>query len=141
MCLFVIVFWHRGEAIKSNGYHHHQDSYIGGLLTAADRCKNHNLICSTLIGCKAAIDRLSQLWRLSRGIDFILPTKVAKRDFLSAFSSLLTLYHEVLDDSVKCGVFVSQRHPVLLHFSRAELSKILGCPGHDVSIQLHKNTT
>ena len=39
MCLFVIVFWHRGEAIKSNGYHH-QDSYIGGLLTAADRCKN-----------------------------------------------------------------------------------------------------
>ena len=39
MCLFVIVCWHRGEAIQSNGYHH-QDSYIGELLTAADRCKN-----------------------------------------------------------------------------------------------------
>ena len=43
MCLFVIVFWHRGEAIKSNGYHH-QDSYIGGLLTAADRCKKFSRI-------------------------------------------------------------------------------------------------
>ena len=38
MCLFVIVCWHRGEAMQSNGYHH-QDSYIGELLTAADRCK------------------------------------------------------------------------------------------------------
>ena len=38
MCLFVIVCWHRGEAIQSNGYHH-PNSYIGELLTAADRCK------------------------------------------------------------------------------------------------------
>ena len=41
-CLFVFVCWHREEAIAWNGYHHHQNihSYIGQLLTAADRCKN-----------------------------------------------------------------------------------------------------
>ena len=45
-CVFVFVCWHRGEAIQSNGYYHHQNipnSYIGELLTAADRCKNKDM--------------------------------------------------------------------------------------------------
>ena len=35
-CLFVFVCWHRGEAMWLPEIH----SYIGELLTAADRCKN-----------------------------------------------------------------------------------------------------
>ena len=64
----LFVFTADGEAIDWNGYHHHHKSYIGELLTAADRCKkgtkkpytpNSHLYTVVQIGHKVEATRLT----------------------------------------------------------------------------------
>lgn len=47
------------------------------------------------------------------------------------------LDHEVLDDPVEGGLLEAHGDAVLLGFPRAELAKVLGRLGHDVSEELH----
>ncbi len=45
--------------------------------------------------------------------------------------------HEILDDSVKAGVFVPQRNAIAFGFTCAKLPEVLGRPRHEIMIELY----
>jgi hypothetical protein len=53
----------------------------------------------------------------------------------------LTLYHEILDDPMEDGAFVTLRNTVLLELARAQLTKVLCRFRAQISVQLEQHPT